>query len=258
MPHKSKTSVSVVVPALNEEAAIKDTVLSVLASFKEYGIDGEIVVVNDGSKDKTRDIVEELIKSHPGQLRLLDHKYSCGMGRSFWDGASVSGKDAVTLIPGDNENDPSEILRYLGLLEHVDVVVPFVYNKEVRSPSRNVVSSLFSYIINSTFGTSFNYTNGTALYRREVLLDVRCRSNGFFFLAETLIKLVKKGYLFAEVPYALSLRCAGQSKAISMKSLRNVIKDYFHLVQDVCFSREYRGGSPRVINSQTHIRSEAK
>ena len=85
----------------------------------------------------------------------------------------------VTMLPGDNENDPWETLRYLKLLEHVDIVIPFVFNKEVRSLFRNALSFIYRFIINTTFVVNFNYTNGTVLYRKSILKELNYRSVGF-------------------------------------------------------------------------------
>ena len=87
----------------------------------------------------------------------------------------------VTMLPGDNENDPWEILRYRRLLEHVDIVIPFVFNKEVRSVFRNALSFIYRFIINTTFLVNFNYTNGTVLYRKSILKELYYRSTGFSF-----------------------------------------------------------------------------
>ncbi|MBN1353331.1 MAG: glycosyltransferase family 2 protein [Candidatus Omnitrophica bacterium] len=237
---RKKPSVSVIMPALNEEKAVKDAIEATLSVFREYDIDGEVIVINDGSTDSTAEAVSSMINTYgPDAVKLLNHDSPKGMGASFLDGVKHAKKDTVTLNPGDNENDPSEILRYADLIEDVDVVLPFVYNKEVRSSQRNAISFLFRSIINVTFGTSFNYTNGTALYRRSVLSGIECRSSGFFFLAEIIIKIAKKGYLIAEVPYALSRREGGKSKAVRLRPLIRVTKDYLRLIKEIYFSKKY-------------------
>jgi len=86
-------------------------------------------------------------------------------------------------------------------------------------------------IINLTFGVNFNYTNGTVLYRREILADFPNRSNGFFFQTENVVRAVWSGYLFAEVPYRLAVRKGGESKAISLRSLSQVVQNYLSLVR---------------------------
>jgi hypothetical protein len=133
------------------------------------------------------------------------------------------------MIPGDNENDPIEILRYYYIMNSVDILIPFVSNIEMRKFGRRLISSLYRLIINLSFGTTLNYTNGTVLYRRILLTQITNHSNGFFYQAELLVKLIRSGYLYAEVPQIINQRINGRTKAISFKSLINVIKSYIKL-----------------------------
>lgn len=229
---KEKMTLSVVMPALNEELNIEKAVLSTLKAIEKYDIDGEVLVVNDGSTDKTREIVENIIKSG-SKVKILNHEKPQGIGASFWDGAKNSDKDCVVLIPGDNEVDVEDALRYFYLMKDVDMVVPFFHNVEVRDRFRRIVSSMYRFIINISFGISLNYTNGTVFYRRILLDEVELNSFGFFYQAELLIKLIRKGYIFAEVPCFLGIREGGKSKAISFKSLIQVTKGYLKLAFDV-------------------------
>lgn len=226
-------SLTVVMPALNEEANIKDAVHNVLEAFGHFNIDGELIVVNDGSSDGTASLVQGYITSGDSRVRILHHGTPQGIGASFWDGVAAAGKEAVVMLPGDAENDAHEIVRYLRLIEYVDMVIPFVTNKQVRSRTRNLLSWLFLCIINMTFGLRLNYTNGTVIYKRQILLSIRHRERGFFYQVEALIKAIKKGYTFAEVPYLLSTRRSGVSTAVSRRTLKNVVRGYFALVRDI-------------------------
>jgi dolichol-phosphate mannosyltransferase len=234
-----KLSLSVIMPALNEEENIQAAVESTLQAFDDFQLDGEVIVVNDGSTDRTPEIVTALM-AHEPRLRILHHERPQGIGAAFWDGITHAQGTIVTMFPGDNENDPWETLRYAHLLEHVDIVIPFVFNKEVRSPLRNVLSDVFRLIINGTFWVNFNYTNGTILYRKSILENISSCSAGFFFQTDIVVRVVKRGYLFAEVPYRLRVREHGASKAVSWASLQKVINGYLRLVRDIYF-RENQG-----------------
>ncbi len=234
-----KINISVIMPALNEEQNISSAILNTLKAFDDFKINGEVIVINDGSTDKTEEIIVNLSKKDK-RISLVKHSSPKGIGISFWDGVHGAKGDAVVMLPGDNENDPWETFRYVNLLNHVDVVIPFVFNKQVRSIFRNVLSYIYRFIINSTFGVNFNYTNGTILYRKSILSKINCQSTGFFFQTEILIKVAKKGYLFAEVPYRLGLRPEGMSKAVTFPSFIKVVKGYFRLVRDVYFSKNVK------------------
>lgn len=247
-------ALTVVMPALNEEHNIADAIDHTIEAFNIFGIDGEIVVVNDGSTDMTGLILEQKALEFAGHIRMIRHEKPKGIGASFWEGVDEANGAIVVMLPGDNENDPQETLRYARLLEHVDIVIPFLFNKEVRSLFRNLLSFVYRFIINSTFLVNFNYTNGTILYRRSILKELTNRSEGFFFQTDILIRAVKKGYLFAEVPYRLSMRKNGVSKAISFPSFWNVSRGYLRLVRDLYFIKKNKHEEIFSVDSQTAIR----
>ena len=232
--------ISVIVPALNEEKNVFLAVNNIIKALGDYNINGEVIVVNDGSSDKTEEVIKGIMSTN-ANIRLIAHKSPKGIGASYWEGVDLAKGRVITWIPGDNENDPWEIFRYYDLLRHVDIVIPFIFNRDVRPLFRNMLSYLYCSIINISFLVNFNYTNGTVLFRRSILAELAHRSFSFFFQTDILIRSVKKGYLFAEVPYRLGVRKDGISKAVSFPSLMQVIKGYLGLVVDYYFKRQGRG-----------------
>lgn len=229
-----KMKLSVIMPALNEEKNIINAVTNVLNSMDNFNTTGELIVINDGSVDMTEALVRDLMKND-NRISIIKHQTPQGIGASFWDGVDNAKGDMVIMMPGDNENDLSEMLKYVNVMENVDMVIPFAFNKGTRSISRGLISFLYRFIINSTFFTSLNYTNGTIIYRKSLLSEMAHREKSFFFQTDILIKLIKRGYLFAEVPYRLGQREKGRSKAVSLRSLYNVIKGYLKLVIHIYF-----------------------
>lgn len=254
---KTKTSLSVIMPALNEEKNIGAALSNTLKALDDFDIDGEVVVVNDGSSDKTPQLTRAAMQEDK-RIRMISHDAPKGIGASFWDGVDNACGDAVIMLPGDNENDPWEIFRYCDMLNHVDIVIPFIFNRETRSVFRNVLSLVYRFIINTTFLVNFNYTNGTVIYRKAVLKKLDSRSTGFFFQTDILIRLVKKHYLFAEVPYRLGSREHGVSRAVSFPSLWNVMKGYLRLVREFYFAKEKKNIVLLSRESLTFIRRRRK
>jgi len=222
-------------PALNEEANLESAVQNVLDAFQTLKINGEIIIVNDGSADRTGEIAQSLAGA-AASLKVIRHETPLGIGASFWDGILASEGEIVVMLPGDGENDAAEILKYLLLMEHVDIVIPFVFNVMVRSWMRRALSGLYRSIINSSFGMTLRYMNGTVMYRRSILEGMELSAKGFFYQTELLIKCIRNGYLYAEVPYALLRRATGRSKAMSFRSLKSVSKAYLTTLRDVYFS----------------------
>lgn len=225
-------TLSVVMPCLNEQDNIDSAMRRTLAAFDRYGIEGEIVVINDGSTDGTAGVVRALAGRHPN-IRLIEHARPMGIGASFWDGVRSARNDFVTMFPGDDENDPDDALLCYYLTRDVDIIVPFIHNAEVRSIWRRLISSTYRFIINISFGMNLNYTNGTVVYNRAILDGVTLKSNGFLYQAELLIKLIRAGYLYAETPHFLSHRGSGKTKALTLKSFLQVTRSYLRLIWEV-------------------------
>jgi glycosyltransferase involved in cell wall biosynthesis len=232
-----KPFVSVIMPALNEEKTVVASIDDVLSAFKEVDVKGEVIVVNDGSSDSTPFLIQDKAREVPGTITMIDHPVRRGIGTSFWDGVDKARGDIICMFPADKENDPREALRYIKLFEDVDIVIPFIFNRNVRSLSRNVLSRIYLLIINNSFFTSLNYANGNTMFRKTLLKEIRHRCSGFFFQTDILIRLIKRGYLFAEIPCKLKKREKGKSKAVGWGSLAEVIKGYTNLLADVYLKR---------------------
>lgn len=251
-----KIALTVIMPALNEDKNIESAIKDTLRAFDDIEINGEIIVINDGSTDKTEALVNRIVTKEP-RVRITSHPSPKGIGRSFWEGVDLANGEVVVMMPGDNENDAPEIFRYYNLLEHVDIVIPFIFNKEKRPLFRNALSFIYRFIINATFVVNFNYTNGTVLYRKSILKELTYRSSSFFFQTDILIRLVKHGYLFAEVPYKLGMREHGRSKAVSFPSFVNVVKGYLRLVRDNYFTDNTKTKTSFSSDSLTEVRRQS-
>jgi dolichol-phosphate mannosyltransferase len=232
--------VTLIMTALNEEQNLARALDDALSAFARLNIQGEVLLINDGSTDGTAAVAERYLAQHPN-IRMITHETPHGVGGSFWEGVWKARSEIVVWVPGDGENDCYDVLRYLPLMEHVDMVVPFVYNREVRSPERQLLSKAYKAIINLTFGMLLNYMNGTVMYRRAILRDLELSNPGFFYQTELLIKTIRRGYLYAEVPQGLRLREGGVSKAVSLRSFRAVARGYLQTLLAFYFSDSPRG-----------------
>jgi len=220
---------SIVVPVLNEEESIESALKNIGEAIERLVVKCEVIVVDNGSVDATIKIVERR-QRHCDYIKLIPNVLPRGIGIAVWEGIRNAKGRYVVMIPGDGENDTWEILRYLPLMNDVDIVIPYVYNREVRSIFRRLLSKLYKLIINLSFGMLLNYMNGTVMYRRKILDSVHLHSKGFFFQTELLIKCIKRGYLYAEVPYKINPRDGGQQKAINLQSGFIVMKEYIELL----------------------------
>lgn len=228
--------ISVIMPALNEELSLPGAVANVVEGFERFSIEGELIIVNDGSSDHTGKIAAGFADRFEF-VRVLHHATPLGIGAAFRNGLSLATGEMVVYIPGDGEIDASEMFRYIPLMTDVDLVVPYVKNPEIRSWSRRFLSSCFHRIMIGTFSVSLKYLNGTVMYRRSVLEGIAIKNSGFFYQAELLIKTIRKGYRYVEVPYIQRQRINGRSKSVTLKALSAVLKGYFTLIGELYLCR---------------------
>ncbi|MBT0666527.1 glycosyltransferase family 2 protein [Geobacter pelophilus] len=231
--------ISVIMPALNEERSLPHAVANVLDTFQRFSLDGELIIVNDGSSDQTGEVAEDFAGRY-GFVRVHHQATPQGIGAAFRAGLRLACGELVVYIPGDGEIDAAEILRYVPLMKEVDLVVPYVHNPEIRRWSRRVLSACYTQVMNRTFSVSLRYLNGTVLYRKAILEGITIRNSGFFYQAELLIKTLRRNYIYAEVPYAQQRRIDGKSKSVTIKSLLPVVKGYFVLICELYFLRSER------------------
>lgn len=232
----SSPALTIVMPAYNEQENIQPAIAACLDALDKFTINGEVIVVDDASSDSTGAKVQECI-ARDGRVRYVRHQTNRSIGGAFWTGVANAAGEMVCLIPGDNETIPAEILRFFKLMDDVDIVVPFVFDRKSRPSWRIFLSLTYIFIVDLTFRTSFKYTNGTCIYRTSLLkeLDYHCES--FFFQTDILVRLAKRDYLYSEVPYRISKRVSGDSKAVTFRQFRKVAAGYLRLMKDIYFGR---------------------
>ena len=91
-------TLTVVMPALNEEANIVAAIEATLCAFDHYDITGEVIVINDGSRDRTPALVRGCM-ARDQRVRMHEHESPKGIGVSFWDGVRAASHEFVTMFP---------------------------------------------------------------------------------------------------------------------------------------------------------------
>ncbi|KPK98064.1 MAG: hypothetical protein AMJ95_05900 [Omnitrophica WOR_2 bacterium SM23_72] len=180
-------SLSVVLPAYNEEGNILQVIEKILKILPSITCDFEIIAVDDGSTDKTADILEK-ISASDARLKVIRHSKNLGYGASLRSGFKKAQKQLILYMDADQQFDISDITRLTAFIEDYDIVVGF--REKRRDPIyRSFFSYCFNLIVRSLFGIKFQDINcGFKLFKREALRKMMLFSTGSLISAEILVK----------------------------------------------------------------------
>lgn len=220
MNQAQKARLSIVMPAFNEEESIENTLKEVLEEGEKQQIQLEIVVVDDGSTDKTKDIVKSFangIKSSTVSVKPVCHNCNKGFGRAANTGVKHCSLDFILLIPADGQFDPAEIPAFIDALKKYDLVIGVRSNREGYSFFRHIVSFTYISLVKLLFGKCYRDTNWVQAWRKEVFDKVTPESSGVFFLHETIARAEKAGFTTTEIESAHRHRKEGNAHGGKLK-----------------------------------------
>jgi len=248
------SSLSVVLPAYNEEANAQSAVEQVSAVAQQLGMDYEIILVNDGSADRTGEIGRELMERIPN-FRLVEHYPNRGYGGSLKAGFAAATKDLIAFVPADNQFDFGEISRLLERLDEAEIVSGHRAEREdhfIRKVNafgwNTVVRLLFGYLCH-------DIDCGFKLFRREILDHVTLVSDGAMIDTELLAGARARGYRIAEVPVTHLPRVGGEATGANIKVIARAFRDLARF--RVRLSRELREEKRKAARDRTHAQRES-
>jgi len=226
-------SVSIIIPAYNEEKKLAPTINMVLFGLSKNGIlDFEILIFNDASTDKTGEAADELASKH-SQIKVIHNPKNMNLGFNITRGFQLAAKEYVGFVPGDNETDPEALDNILQVLGKADIIIPYIKNPEVRPLTRRFLSTTYVMVINAAFGFRMRYYNGLCFFKTSMVQKVPVSTFGFAYMTEILVKLLKSGATFMEVPMILKTRERGATKAFRLKNIISVFKTFLTLFWEV-------------------------
>jgi dolichol-phosphate mannosyltransferase len=209
---------SVVIPARNEEGAVAETLFALLCTLRAEAIPFEIILVDDGSTDKTALLVRALSARSP-EIRLVQNTGRHGFGMAVRCGLQEVTGDAVAIVMADGSDSPEDVLKcYRRLLEGPDCVFGsrFMRGSKVSDYPihKLILNRLANWFIKILFGIPFNdFTNAFKLYRRTVIEGLQPLISPHFNLTvEMPLKAITRGYSFAVMPISWTNRQTGVSK----------------------------------------------
>lgn len=214
-------SISVIMPALNEEGNLEDAVAAEQSVLRGSSRKYEILIFNDGSTDRTGEIAESLARAHP-EVRVVHHERPGGLGCCYRQGAELATCEHIVMVASDNEVPAASLATLYAEIGTADIVVPYFTNPWIRPRSRQVVSRVFTGLVNTLFGLNLRYYNGPCILRRALARSAMPGTSGFAYMAVLLVRLGTSGYRCREVGIELGPRSSGRSKAFRVKNMISV------------------------------------
>lgn len=227
-------SISFIVPALNEEMVLTKYLNDALDIIGRTIDDYEIILINDGSTDKTGELMTSIALKFPN-VYVLHNKKNIGLGNCYKLGISNSTKEYTMLLCGDGGLPVKSLPPIFSKIGQADIVIPWMQNlKEIKSPSRYLLSRAYTNLLNKIFSLNLNYYNGLSVHKTSNLKSLQISSGGFGFQAEILIKSLKSGSSYVEAP-VWGAEEKGSSFALRPRNWISVSKTIFRLIFEVNF-----------------------
>lgn len=219
-------ALTVVVPAFNEEVLLADTVRGLRAALAALHVAAEIVIVNDGSRDRTGPIADNLAAADPDLV--VCHQNNQGLGGALRTGIGVARGDYVLTWPADMPVSPADLAPFTAQLGAADVLVGMRSSRAGYNSLMRFNSWLYPQLVAVLFGLRLRDVNWIHLYRTALIRQVTLTQRGIPMLVEALVRLRDLGATFREVPSEMRPRTAGVASAsrlrIMWRTLRGLLQ----------------------------------
>jgi glycosyltransferase involved in cell wall biosynthesis len=208
-----------VIPALNEEDVIRRFVGEVVVVVESLQLNCEIILIDDGSSDRTGIIMDEIAASDR-RVRVIHNQTNVGLGESYKRGLAQAQGEYLMMLCGDGGFPASSLPPVLSQLGTADILVPYMLNlARIKTPARLVLSRTYTMLLNLLFGQDIRYYNGLPVHTVANLRSLEIKSSGFGFQAEILTKLIRAGCSYRQI----GVHGAEETKRSKALHLRNVV-----------------------------------
>ena len=225
---------SIVIPAYNESESIVETLEKFHEELQREGIDHEILVVNDNSKDNTLEVLERMALQIPTLRHITNAPPNNGFGYAVRKGLENFSGDCVAVVMADLSDDPKDAVKYYRTMMegNYDCVFGsrFIKGGKVYDYPRHklILNRIANTIVRFTFGIRYNdCTNAFKLYKKETIDGLKPFMSPHFNLTlELPLKAIVRGYSYTVVPNSWTNRKFGVSKL----KIREMGSRYFFIM----------------------------
>jgi glycosyltransferase involved in cell wall biosynthesis len=217
-------------PAHNESANLRGLVEEALATLPSLAETFEIIIVNDGSRDDTGPIADELAAAHP-EVRAVHHPTNLGYGAALRSGFAAARHEHLAFTDGDRQFKVADLRRLIDRLAAGGADAVVGYRIRRADPLvRTVYAKLYRLANRIFFGLAVRDVDcACKLFTRASLEGVNVESGGAFFSAELLIKLMARGRRLAEVGVPHYPRTAGSPTGAKPQVVFRAVRDFWAL-----------------------------
>jgi glycosyltransferase involved in cell wall biosynthesis len=219
---QKQASISAFFPAYNDGGTIASMVILARLALRQATDDFEIIVVDDGSRDHTHLVLNELAKLYP-ELRIIQHAHNKGYGGALRSGFGAATKEWIFYTDGDAQYNPLELARLVeALREDVDVVNGYKISR--NDPLiRIILGNIYNALVKLAFGIHLRDVDcDFRLMRRSIFNHIQFESNSGAICVEMVKKIQNGGYTFAEAPVHHYHRQYGVSQFFNWRRLLRV------------------------------------
>lgn len=198
---REELDLTMFVPCYNEEERITGTLETIKAAMTEVPCTYEVIVVDDGSKDRTCEKVAEFQRQNPGlPVHLRRNPRNLGLARGFVETSFHGRGRYYRLVCGDNVEPKETMVTLLRMMGQADLVLPYYPVLPGKSALRRALSKTFTFLVDLLSGYSIKYYNGCALYRRFHVMRWAPYNYGFGFQADLITMLLDEGASVVQIP----------------------------------------------------------
>ena len=231
-PPASPLSISVFFPCYNEEENVEHATLAALRTFEKISNDFEIIIVNDGSKDRTGEIAERLAAEH-SRVRAAHNRPNLGYGGALQRGFREATRAWVFYTDGDGQFDFEDIHKLLPLLDHYDIVSAYRI-KRCDSFIRKFNAACWTAIVDVLLGLRLRDVDcAFKIYPRKLFDEIEMKSMGALIDAEILARATRLGYTIGQVGVSHYPRTAGRQTGANLRVIARAFKELFKLRKDI-------------------------
>ncbi|PYQ15541.1 MAG: glycosyl transferase [Acidobacteria bacterium] len=224
---------SVVLACYNEEEILASSFAEIHEELEGIGCPYEFVFVDDASRDRTRDLIREIVAAHPSvAIQVILHETNRGRGATVADGFRAARGEIAGFLDVDLEVHARYIPSLVRAIDKgADVAtVRRIYAFQLRSLDRYFMSRGYSYLVRRLLGTSLRDTEtGYKFFRRQALLPLldEVRDPGWFWDTEVMVRAERRGLRIAEIPGAYVRRF---DKTSTVRGLRDSVQYFGRLL----------------------------